>query len=173
MKKLHKIFTIISRVVGAISFIGLFIGVIFIIVDVILRYLFNSPIPGDYDITQLWLSVIVFASMAYVQTEKGHIAVGMLLKVLPRRLAISLYGVATLLGVFITGCCSYSCFAMARRALARNMVSMSANIPLAPFEFFEAFCMALLCIVMLLDAIMIFMSLGSEEEMQKIYDTWA
>ena len=173
MKKLNQIFTTISRIIGAISFIGLFIGVIFIIVDVIVRYFFNSPIPGDYDITQLWLSVIVFASMAYVQTEKAHIAVGMLLKVLPRRLAISLYGVGTLLGVFITGCCSYSCFTLALRSMARHMVSMSANIPLAPFEFFEAFCMALLCIVMLLDAIMIFMSLKDEDEMQKIYDTWA
>ncbi len=173
MKKVYKAFSGISRVVGAISFIGLFLGVIFIVVDIILRYFFDSPIPGDYDITQLWLSVIVFASMAYVQVEKSHIAVGMLLKVLPRRLAISLYGVGTFLGAAISGVCSYSCYAMACRAVSRNMVSMSANIPLAPFEYFEAFCMALLCIVMLLDTVLVFMSLSSDEEMQKIYDTWA
>lgn len=173
MKKLYHGFSIISKIVGAISFIGLFIGVIFIIIDVVVRYLFNNPIPGDYDITQLWLSVIVFASLAYVQTEKSHIAVGMLLKVLPRRLAITLYGIGHVLGVFITSCCSYSCYAMARRSIERNMVSMSANIPLAPFQFFEAFGMALLCIMMLLDTILIFAALKSEDEMQKIYDTWA
>lgn len=172
MKKVYSIFALISKIFSVISFIGIFIGVIFVVVDVILRYFFSAPIPGDYDITQLWLSVIVFASLAYVQTEKGHIAVTMAIKALPQKIALGIYGVATLIGAFTCGVCAYSCYELAMRAIARNTISMMAHIPLAPFEIFESICMALLCIVMVLDAILVFMAIGNQEEADKITSTW-
>lgn len=173
MKKLYRVFEIISNIFAAISFIGVFIGVIFVVVDVIMRYLFKTPIPGDYDITQLWLSVIVFASLAYVQTQKGHVGVTMVIKALPQKIALAVFGVATLVGAFISGICAYSCYELALRAVARNTVSMMAHIPLYPFEYFEGICMALLCIVMILDAILCFMAIGDKEAAEKITSTWA
>lgn len=172
MRKLYSVFAAISKAFAAISFAGVFIGVIFVVVDVVMRYLFDYPIPGDYDITQLWLSVIVFSSLAYVQVEKGHIGVNMALKAMPPKVALSLFGVGTLIGSFTCGMCAFSCYKLAARALARNMVSMMANIPLFPFEYFEAICMALLCIVMLLDAIQCFMALGDKEAADQIRNTW-
>lgn len=173
MKKIYNVFVRISKILSTLSFVGVFAGVIFIVVDVVMRYLFDYPIPGDYDITQLWLSVIVFAALAYVQVEKSHIGVTMLLKALPSRVAIALFGVGTLIGAVCSGLCAYSCYLLAERALARNSISMMAHIPLAPFEYFEAICMALLCVVMILDAILTFMAIGNEEEMEKIKETWA
>lgn len=92
MKKIGSVLKAVSKGFSVISFLGLFVGVIFVVVDVVLRYFFDSPIHGDYDITQLWLSVIVFAALAYVQTERGHIGVTMVLKVLPEKLGVALYG---------------------------------------------------------------------------------
>ena len=173
MKKLYKIFEVISKVFAAISFIGVFIGVIFVVVDVILRKLFSSPIAGDYEITQLWLSVIVFASLAFVQTKKGHVGVTMVIKALPQKIALAVFGVATLVGAFISGICAYSCYELAGRALARNTVTNMIFIPMFPFEYFEGICMALLCIVMVLDAILTFMAIGNKEEADKITGSWA
>lgn len=173
MKKVYKVFEMISKIFAAISFIGVFIGVIFVVVDVVMRYLFKTPIPGDYDITQLWLSVIVFSSLAFVQTEKGHVGVTMAIKALPQKIALAVFGVATLVGAFISGICAYSCYELACRAVARNTISMMAHIPLAPFEYFEAICMVLLCIVMVLDAILTFMAIGNKEEADKITGSWA
>ena len=172
MKKVYGVFTWISRIFSALSFVGVFIGVIYVVVGAILRYAFKSPIAGDYDITQLWLSVIVFASLAYVQTEKGHIAVTMAIKAIPQKAALAIYGLATLVGAATSAICAYSCYELAMRALTRHTVSMMASIPLYPFEFFEAICMALLCIVMVLDAIMVFMAIGNKEEADKITNSW-
>ncbi len=173
MKKVYNVFKLISKIFSVISFVGVFIGVIFVVIDVILRYVFKSPIPGDYDITQLWLSVIVFSSLAFVQTERGHVGVTMAIKALPQKIALVVFGLATLVGSFISGICAYSCFELAQRAVARNTVSMMAHIPLAPFEYFEAVCMALLCIVMLLDGILCFMAINDQEEADKITGSWA
>ena len=162
MKKIGSVLKAVSKGFSVISFVGLFVGVIFVVVDVVLRYFFDSPIHGDYDITQLWLSVIVFAALAYVQTERGHIGVTMVLKVLPEKLGVALYG----------GCCSYSFYLLAKRAIARKMVSLMAGIPLWPFEVFEIVCTALLALVMLFDAIEIFAAVGSKDKRRKIIDGW-
>ena len=43
------------------------------------RYLFNSPLPGVYDIVQLLLVWVVFLSLSYTQREKRHIRVEIIL----------------------------------------------------------------------------------------------
>lgn len=172
MKKIGSVLKAVSKGFSVISFVGLFVGVIFVVVDVVLRYFFDSPIHGDYDITQLWLSVIVFAALAYVQTERGHIGVTMVLKVLPEKLGVALYGIGTLIGAATCGCCSYSFYLLAKRAIARKMVSLMAGIPLWPFEVFEIVCTALLALVMLFDAIEIFAAVGDETKRREIIDNW-
>jgi TRAP-type C4-dicarboxylate transport system permease small subunit len=44
-------------------------------IDVILRYLFNSPLPGVYELQEFMLVGAVFLGLAYIQSEKGHIYV--------------------------------------------------------------------------------------------------
>jgi len=46
--------------------------------DVCLRYLFNNPIPGVYELSELMLIGIVFLSIAYVQANRGHIRIEIL-----------------------------------------------------------------------------------------------
>jgi len=44
-------------------------------VDVALRYLFNSPIPGVYTLCEMLIVGIVYLAIAYVQQHKSHIRV--------------------------------------------------------------------------------------------------
>lgn len=44
-------------------------------VDVILRYIFNSPIPGVYTLCEMLIVGIVYLAIAYVQQQKGHVRV--------------------------------------------------------------------------------------------------
>lgn len=64
-----------ANVVGACAIlIMMFVGV----GDVILRYLFNQPIPGTTDIGKYCLVATIFLGLAYTQWEKRHIAVELL-----------------------------------------------------------------------------------------------
>lgn len=43
MKKIGSVLKAVSKGFSVISFVGLFVGVIFVVVDVVLRYFFDSP----------------------------------------------------------------------------------------------------------------------------------
>jgi tripartite ATP-independent transporter DctM subunit len=53
----------------------LFLMVCFTFTDVILRYVFNRPIMGAWEITGLMMVVVVFLVIAHTQNEKGHVSI--------------------------------------------------------------------------------------------------
>ena len=44
-------------------------------VDVVMRYVFNSPIPGVYTLCEMLIVGIVYLAIAYVQQQKSHVRV--------------------------------------------------------------------------------------------------
>lgn len=66
LKMLVKFSAVLS---SGIIFIMMFI----ISADVVMRYLFNRPIQGVYDIAEFSLVGVVFLSLAYIQSVRGHI----------------------------------------------------------------------------------------------------
>jgi TRAP-type C4-dicarboxylate transport system permease small subunit len=51
---------------------------IYTVVDVVLRYVFNQPFRGSLEITEFAMSVIVFLGIAYCGWLGGHVAVDIL-----------------------------------------------------------------------------------------------
>ena len=71
--------------------------------NVLMRYLFNSPIPGAFEASGALLVGVVFLSLAYVQATKGHTRVMFLVSRLPKGLQaqLNLITLVLALGVFI------------------------------------------------------------------------
>jgi TRAP-type C4-dicarboxylate transport system permease small subunit len=63
-------------------------------IDVVGRYLFNRPLVGAYEMTELALAIMVLFGWGYNQAIKGHIDIDLLYKRLPR-------GVQTILDFLI------------------------------------------------------------------------
>ena len=61
-------------------------------VDVVMRYVFNSPIPGVYTLCEMLIVGIVYLAIAYVQQQKSHVRVDVFIDRLkgPPRLAFEL-----------------------------------------------------------------------------------
>jgi TRAP-type C4-dicarboxylate transport system permease small subunit len=53
-------------------------------VDVFMRYLFNHPITGTYDLVGLLGAVLAAFAMPYTMLKKGHVAVEILVQSLSR-----------------------------------------------------------------------------------------
>ena len=68
----------------------LFAFVCFMFSDVMLRYLFDKPIPASNDIGSMVLVLLCFFAVAYTQLEKGHISVDLLTGRLKPRVALAL-----------------------------------------------------------------------------------
>jgi len=68
----------LSRITDIIGRGILALMVLLITADVVMRYFFNSPIKGSYELVQFMLSMIVFLGLAFMQTKKGHVSVSLL-----------------------------------------------------------------------------------------------
>jgi len=55
----------------------------FVCVEVVMRYAFNSPIPGHLEGSELLVPIIVFLALSYTQATHGHVGMDLLLGSLP------------------------------------------------------------------------------------------
>ena len=67
--------SLFSRWTNIVCIGALFLTVILSFVDVLLRYIFSSPIKGVAEITEVMLVVTVFLGIAHTYNEKGHVSV--------------------------------------------------------------------------------------------------
>lgn len=88
------------EIVAALLVTGL---VLVTCIDVVGRYLFNSPLVGAFEMTQVLLGALVFASLPLTTAIGGHVEVDLLLPVLPRRVAQALgrFGGAVMAAVLL------------------------------------------------------------------------
>lgn len=83
--------------VGAISewtgktvcFIGLAL-VFTITIDVFLRYVFNAPTKWSYDITYMLGGTLLIVPAGYVLYHKGHVAIDIVRRAMPRKVGLTL-----------------------------------------------------------------------------------
>src|SRR5690606_9894380 len=67
--------------VRLLSWLGILCGLItfaimwLIDANALMRKLFNTPVPGAFELTEAGLVLIVFLSLAYTQSRRGHIRV--------------------------------------------------------------------------------------------------
>jgi TRAP-type C4-dicarboxylate transport system permease small subunit len=79
---------VLERATRGLALAGglLLVGVLVMTVaSVASRYLFDAPIPGDYEITELACGVAVFAFLPYCQLNRAHIVVEFFTTRLPQR----------------------------------------------------------------------------------------
>src|SRR5690606_41322231 len=51
--------------------------------NALMRKLFNTPVPGAFELTEAGLVLIVFLSLAYTQSRRCHIRLTLLTRLLP------------------------------------------------------------------------------------------
>ena len=82
----------------------------FVGAEVLMRYVFNAPIPGHLEGSELLMPMIVFLALSYTQATHGHVGMDLLLDALPsgaRRFARS----GTLLvSIFVCAILAYFSF---------------------------------------------------------------
>lgn len=172
MKKFHSIINKVSKYLGKFSGVLLFVWVFFITLDILMRFIFSSPIRGTVELTELWLSVIVFASFPLVQLQRSHVGVIMVVKAMPERLSVVVYSVANLICATTCALITYAAAQQAMRALGRNMISDVLRIPKFPFYIFESVCMAIFCLVLLCETVYCVYAIFNHDAAKEIRSHW-
>lgn len=115
-------------------------------IDVFLRYLLGSSLPGTTEITGLLMVVVVFASIAMTQWQKSHVVMDIFTSRLSERDASLLAVVTSVWSLATTITCIVIALDYARTTPALTLV---LRLPLWPFILFMAFGFFLLGLALL------------------------
>jgi tripartite ATP-independent transporter DctM subunit len=125
---------VFSRWTNVIGLAALFLMVSLTFVDVIMRYIFNSPIRYVLEVVEIMMITAVFLAVAHTQNEKGHVSVDVITSKLAPRPRIVLESITSLLGLGIFAIFIWQNVAEIPWTLSNNVVhSQSFHVSKAPF----------------------------------------
>ena len=103
-----------------ILFIAGFVGA-----EVFMRYLFNSPIQGHLELSELMLPIIVFLALSYVQATHGNIGIDLVLDMMAPATRRFNMMAALLVSIFICSVLAYFSFRNALQLWRFDDVTMT------------------------------------------------
>jgi TRAP-type C4-dicarboxylate transport system permease small subunit len=130
-----------ERALGWVTGLMLFAMMAMTFVDVCGRYLFNAPIPGAFEITQLLLAVIVFTALPIVTGREQHVSISLVEHALSGAAKKVQCVLVCLIGAVGIGYLSLILWRQGERLARYGDYTAYLKLPLAPY----AFLMAVLC----------------------------
>jgi TRAP-type C4-dicarboxylate transport system permease small subunit len=143
-----------QRLSRAINSIGVgFLAVMMFLTgtDVTLRYIFNRPIAGAYELTELMMVILVFWGLSYTQFEKGHVAIELVFSRLPKRAQAIVDIIVYCLCLGLFALLVWQSVVQAKDKLVSGLVTGTLLIPVWPFYLAEALGCIIMCFVLFVD----------------------
>lgn len=152
---MRKIVRIINKIANYFGAFILGCMMFMIVADIFLRNAFSFVIPGTFELTQVFLCMVVFFSAAYAQDRKDHVVIEFVYDLMPRagKWVVSLISSLIFLGICIVMTKYIYDFAVYQ--ISRGNFTSTLEIPLFYFSFVATFGMALLCLAVFCDLIFI------------------
>jgi len=148
----------ISRLFNTIGVSVLLVMMGLTATDVLLRYIFNSPIEGTYEAIELMMAVVFCFGIAYTQRQKGHVSVNLItLKLSKKKQAIIKSFISAIsLGLFVL--ITWQSFLKANVAFHSGETTYGGvgpfgHIPISPFVYLTSAACLTLCLELLVDLI--------------------
>lgn len=149
--KIERVVNPISAIMDSVGRVVLASMVLLITIDIVLRYFFDRPIKGSYELVEFMLVALVYLGLAYTQTKKRHISVTLLTSKLSKAQMSVITSATNLLCLCIFSVITWRCILQACVLRANNTTSPVLLIPSFLFMWVVVFGSALLCFVFLID----------------------
>jgi TRAP-type C4-dicarboxylate transport system permease small subunit len=148
---LHNLFDRFLRLLAFVSGFIILLLMVFTVIDVFLRYLFNAPFKSVYEFTEFFMAAAVFLGIAYTGWVGGHIAVDLFSKWLDRPSLRFLTAAISFVGAALFTLIAYR--STLETIATIDQVSNRLAWPHYPFRFTVALGSALLAIVLIVQGI--------------------
>ena len=123
----------LERLARVVAIAGgmLLIGVVLMtLISVLGRYLFNAPIPGDYELTELACGIAVFAFFPYCHARQGNVVVEFFTSGLRPRHKTALGTVHDIVFVLVAGLITWRLFVGGIHKLEDGETTLFLGIPI-------------------------------------------
>jgi TRAP-type C4-dicarboxylate transport system permease small subunit len=133
----------VEALLGVAASIILLAMMLLTTVDVVARYLFNRPLRGAFEVTELLLLVLIFAGLPLVSFTNEHAVMDFIDRVLGRRALRTLEGAVELVSATLMFFLAWIVWAKADRIWAYRDATDVLRILYGPFVYFMAAALAL------------------------------
>jgi len=130
----------LSSVFNMVASAALVLMMVLSCADIFMRYLFNSPITGTYDIVGLSGAVLASFAMPYTMLKKGHVAVEILIQSLSRGKQLVVESFSHLLGISLFLVLVWQAILLSRDMKAAGEVTPTLLLPFYPIVYCMAIC---------------------------------
>lgn len=149
VKYINKVLSYPSNLSAGVAMVAMVFVTLAVVVDVTMRYLFNSPILGLWDLCTLAFCIIVWGPMAMAAFKGSHIALTFVVERFPRVPRLGLELIINLVSAGMLGILSWRLL-MHGILLGETKVQTGVlRISYEPFVYFAAFSVAVMALVFL------------------------
>lgn len=121
-----------ARLLSVVAALLLVTMMLVTFVDVVGRYLFNAPLPGAFELTEVLLALVIFVGLPLVTARREHVTVDLVTARLPWRLRAALARLALMVTAAMLGVFAWRLGASARDFSAYGDATVYLGIPLGP-----------------------------------------
>jgi len=124
--------TVLQRALGVTSAIVLFLMMLITAVDVGGRYLFNKPIAGGFELTEILLAALIYCGLPLVSARRDHIVIDTFDTLFSKRFKRGLDMVAEVICAAALAGVGFLIFLRAARVAEYGDTTSVLKLPIAP-----------------------------------------
>ena len=144
---LKRILSPVCRILNDISMAVLAGVMLLVVVDVLLRRLFNSPILGAHDLKTLGFALVVFLPMGWCTLMDRHIDLTVIVNRLPKKARLYIEACMMLLTIGILGVTCWQIMKQGIRLQAMSGETPVLGIPYYPFVYLATLGMVMMTLM--------------------------
>jgi TRAP-type transport system small permease protein len=129
----------LQRVFGFAAAAILFVMMMLTAVDVVARYLFNKPINGGFEVTELMLAILIYCGLPLVSARREHIVIDTFDPFFAPWFKRALDIAAEVICTLAFGGTGFLIYLRAERIAGYGDTTSTLRLPLAPFAYLMAF----------------------------------
>lgn len=152
MSALERISNKLARGLYFVAGVAIVLMMFLTCADVVLRFM-RRPIPGTYELVCFLGAVAVAFAMAHTTVQKGHVAVSLVVRLLPPRIQGFIDMLTGTFGFILFALIAWRSVLYANTLRATGEVSLTLQLPFYPFVYGIGFSALAVCLVLISDVL--------------------
>ena len=157
---MNRFDVVLQRALGVTSAVVLFLMMMITAVDVAGRYLFNRPIAGGFELTEILLAALIYCGLPLVSARREHIVIDTFDPLFSRQLKRGLDMVAEVVCAVALAGVGLLIFLRANRVAEYGDTTSVLKLPLAPVVYVMA---VMITVAALIHLLLIFVPHGEDD----------
>ncbi|MGH7930298.1 MAG: TRAP transporter small permease [Candidatus Binatia bacterium] len=147
---MERLSLIINRFLTHVGSIALAVLMLLTVADVFGRYFLNRPVPGAFELTELFMVFIVFLALGLAQHHNEHISLDLAYNYFPSRLKKCTNVLIDVVSLAVMAAVTWQLYEYSARMGEGNYTTAVLQLPIQPFAIVAvagtaAYVLAILC----------------------------